>query len=160
MIRSSREVDLPSSATEISMAVISDTSSRIVRSPVSQTLDPPSMSLPLVLETGKIFTEVMLSPRTPHTREEHTTRVTLSKIDGIWYGSKARVESTSWSARRSSGNAYRRCRGRSHEVVNDGAGWKYVRRWWFWWGKKSIVNYRRLGGRGNLRESVVKFHHR
>ena len=102
MIRSSRDVYLPSSATEISMGVISDTSSRIVRSPVTQTLDPPSMSLPLLLATRRIFTEVISLPRTPHTRKEHTTWVMLSKIDGIWYGSKARVELTSWSARRSS----------------------------------------------------------
>ena len=102
VIRSSRDVDVPSRATEISMGVISDTSSRIVRSPVTQTLDPPSMSLPLLSATRRIFTEVISSPRTPHTREEHTMRVMLSKIDGIWYGSKARVESTSWSAQRSS----------------------------------------------------------
>jgi len=67
-----------------------------------QTLDPPSMSLPLLLATRRIFTEVISSPQTPLTREEHATRVTLSKIDGIWYGNKVRVEPTSWSARRSS----------------------------------------------------------
>ncbi len=84
MMRSSGEVDHPSSATEISMGSISETSRRIVILPVTQTLDPPSMSLPLVSATRKIVTEVMSSPRTPHMREEHTTRVTLSKIDGIW----------------------------------------------------------------------------
>ncbi len=102
VIRSSRDVDVPSRATEISMGVISDTSSRIMRLPVTQMLDPPSMSLQLLSATHRIFMEVISSPRTPHSREEHTTRVMLSKIDGIWYGSKARVESTSWSAQRSS----------------------------------------------------------
>ena len=100
MIRSSRDVDVPSSATEMSMGLISETSSRIVRSPVTQTLEPPSISLPLQSEMRRIFTEVLSSPRIPHTREEHTTRVTLSNIDGIWYGKRARVESSSWLARR------------------------------------------------------------
>ena len=95
MIRSSRDVDVPSRDSEISMGVISDTSSRIVRSPVMQTLDPLSMILPLLSATCRIFTEVISLPQTPHMREEHTTRVKLSKIDGVWYGSKARVESTS-----------------------------------------------------------------
>ena len=99
VIRSSREADLPSSATEMSMGVISETSSRIVRSPVMQTLEPPSISLPLQSEMRRIFTEVVSSPRMPHTRKEHTTQVTLSYIDGIWYG-RARVESMSWSVQR------------------------------------------------------------
>ena len=82
------------------MGVISETSSRIVRSPVTQTLEPPSISFPLPSETRRIFTEVVSSPRIPHTREEHTTRVTLSNMEGIWNGRSARVESSSWSARR------------------------------------------------------------
>jgi len=78
------------------MGLISETSSRIVRSPVMQMLEPPLISLPLQSEMRRIFTEVLSSPRIPHTHEEHTTRVTLSNLEGIWYSRRMRVESMSW----------------------------------------------------------------
>ena len=92
----STEDGTPSRATEIAIGVMSVMSRRVWRSPVMQTFDPPSINVPAVSVTQRILTEETSSLVTPQTCGEHTTCVTLSRIDGIVM-SCAMADSSSWS---------------------------------------------------------------
>lgn len=70
----------PSSATEMAMGVMSLTSKRAWRLPVTHTLEPPSMRVLIVSELQRIVIEDVSSPLIPHTRGVQRTWVTLSII--------------------------------------------------------------------------------
>ena len=70
----------PSRATKMAIGVMLLMSKRAWRLPVTQTLEPPLMSVVVVLEPRIIVIEVVSSPVTPHTHGVQTTCVTLSMI--------------------------------------------------------------------------------
>jgi hypothetical protein len=99
-MQSSYEAGLPSSAMELVMGWMSVTSRRLLRSPVTQTLEPPSIMRGDDWVPSRSRMEERRSDWTPQTLGEQTICVTLSIVEGM-SGSVARREAAVSSDRRS-----------------------------------------------------------